>query len=454
MGIESRHPQYTWERADEWRLMRDAMDGETAIKGRGILHLPMPSSYAAMSDGGRAAYGAYLNRASFPEILAPAISGMVGVAHSKEISIELPDALEYLWEDADGDGMPLEELHRLITRELLSIGRYGLLADAPEGGGDPYLAGYSGETIINWDRGLFVLDESGPVRDGYAWKDRRQFRALMLDNGRYRQIVQTGDTLTEAEPVASGGRALAFIPFDVASAIDQKPDVRTPPLIGVARAARAIYQLDADYRHQLYWSGQETLVVINGEAPSAVGAGAVIALTGAEGIVPDVKYVGPSCSGIDAHKDAIEARRQDAISAGAKLLEQQERAQESGEARKLRFAADTATLQSVVRSSCGLLEKGLRNAAAIKGIPPESVVVDVPQNLMDGTMTPVEAEALMRVWIDGGISYPTFYEALQRGGIASPERDEAEEYRLIERDRDRREGFDDTGDAQDPLIAG
>lgn len=449
-GIESKHPQYTRERQDEWQLMRDAQDGESAIKAQAEIHLPMPSSYRAMQDGGRAAYAAYIDRANFPEILAPAVSGMVGVAHAKEIAIELPDALNFLWENADGQGMPLEELHRQITRELLIVGRYGLLAEAPQDGGDPYLAGYAAETIINWDTGLFVLDESGFIRDGYQWVERKQYRALILEDGRYRQEVHAGKGAVAAvvEPSISGGAALGFIPFSVASAIDQKPDIRTPPLIGVARAAKAAYQLDADYRHQLYWSGQETLVVINGEAPSAIGAGAVIALQGAEGVTPDVKYVSPSCSGIDAHKEAIEAKRQDAVAAGAKLLEQQERAQESGEARKLRFQADTATLQSIVRSSCGLLEKGLRFIAQMKGLSPDVVTVPVPETLLDATMSPADAQALMQVWLEGGISYPTFYAAMQKGGLASPERDDAQEYRLIEQDRARREGLED--DEEEP----
>ncbi|WP_313349372.1 DUF4055 domain-containing protein [Paracoccus sp. (in: a-proteobacteria)] len=448
MGVDAKHPQYTPERLAEWQLMRDAMDGESAIKSRGKTHLPMPSSYAALPDGGTEAYAAYVARASFPELLAPAVSGMVGVAHAKEIGIVVPEALKFLWENADGRGMPLEELHRQITRELLVAGRYGLLADAPEAGGEPYLAGYTAETIINWDEGLFVLDETGPVRVGYDWEKRVQFRVLSIEGGRYQQEVHAGvvPKLTgAAAPVASGGKALDFIPFAVASSIDQKPDIRTPPLIGVARAAKGAYQLDADYRHQLYWSGQETLVVINGEAPEAVGAGAVIAIQTAEGQQASVEYVSPSCSGIEAHKVAIDGKKQDAISAGAKLLEQQDRAQESGEARKLRFQADTATLQSVVRSSCGLLEKGLRFIAQIKGLAPDTVNVPVPEALLDATMTPADAEALMRVWLEGGISYQTFYEALQRGGLASPERDHAVEFKLRDAERDPDEESDETG---------
>ena len=447
-SVDSKHPQYTAARLADWLLMRDAMDGESAIKARGKAYLPMPSSYAALEDGGAGAYSAYQGRAEFPELVAPAVSAMAGVAHSTEIGIELPTALEYLWEDADGDGMPLEEFHRQITRELLIAGRYGVLADAPQGGGEPYLAGYVGESLINWDKGFFVLDESGPVRDGFEWQTEKRFRVLSLNDGRYGQKVYGGDGKSlegEAEPSAAGGQALDFIPFAVASAVDLRPDIRTPPLIGVARAALSIYQLDADYRHQLYWSGQETLVVINGPAPAAIGAGAVIAIEGTEETKPDVKYVSPTCGGIEAHLKAIEDKRKAAAHAGAKLLEQEESGQESGEARKLRFQSETATLQSIVRSGCALLERGLRFIAQMKGLDPKTVTVPVPESLMDATMSPADAQALMALWLEGAISYQTLYEALQKGGIANPERDAEQEFALTEQDRERRE-FDDGQD--------
>lgn len=457
MGVDTRHPQYTAARAEDWRLMRDSMDGEGAVKARKEAYLPMPTGFRQQLDGGAKAYGDYMGRATFPEILAPTVSGMSGIAHGKEIAIDLPDGLAHLYENADGDGMPLEEFHRQITRELLVMGRHAVLADAPESGGEPYLAAYCGESLINWDKDFFVLDESGPVRDGFEWKERTRFRVLRLEEGKYVQKIHEGTDpalASSAAPSALGQKALNFIPFAVASAVDLKPDIRTPPLIGVARAAKAIYQLDADERHQLFMSGQETLLVINGEAPAFVGAGACHVINAGEGETADMKYVSPSCSGIEAHQNKIKDVREAAVQAGAKLLDQSERAQESGEARKLRYQSETATLASIVRSGCALLEKGLRFVAALKGLDGDDITVPVPDNLLDSTMTPADAEALMRVWLEGGISYPTFYAALQKGGIASPERDDKQEYALIEKDRDRREGLgeDDEDHPDDPAV--
>lgn len=437
MKVDSQHPQMTGERRLEWQLVRDAMEGESAIKKRGEHYLPKPTGFKALPEGGKPAYDSYMKRAHFPEILGPSVAAMIGIIHSKESQIEMPDQMAGIWERANREGLTLEAFHRRITRYLLTIGRYGVLADAPADGGDPLLVGYAGDTIINWgdENEFFVLDETDTRRAGFEWHYITRYRVLEITEGAYRQTIYEGDgfkTTEQFEPTARGGKRLESIPFAVASAIDISANVITPPLIGVARAALAIYQLSADYRHQLYMSGQETLVALNGPAPTAVGAGVVHEMKGDRDLPPDLKYVSPSCSGIEAHKVAMQESRKDAVNAGARLFDETHKAQESGEARRLRFASETATLMSVAQSSAGLLERALRNAAIMMGLNPEDVVVTAPADLLDSTISPQDAQALMAMWTDGGISYETFYSNLQKGGIASTERDHLAESKLID----------------------
>ena len=438
-----RHPDLTPDRQAEWDLCQRAYEGESSIKAEAEEYLPMPSGYAALPDRGREAYRAYQGRAQFPDIMAPSVGAMVGIVHGTEIQIEMPAALEYLHEDADGQGLTLVDLHRRITRGLLVTGRMGLLADAPETGGDPFLALYAGRTIINWDRDFFVLDETGYRREGFHWRLVEQYRVLQMVDGAYVQTLYRGNEVIDLTPVGQGQRRLDRVPFSVATAKDMGPKIETPPLIGVARAALAMYQLSADYRHQLFMSGQETLVALNGPAPEVVGAGVVHEMLGDGEKQPDLKYVSPTCSGIDAHDRAIERNRDAAAQAGARLFDQGERAQESGEARALRYRSETANLQSVAQMSCGLLEKGLRNIALMKGLPEDQVTVNAPEDLLAGAMSATDAAALWQVCKDGGMSYETYYTLLQKGGLASPERAADDEYRLIERDQ----FGDDSGDA-------
>lgn len=433
--VKTFHPALTAHRFAEWQRMRDCMDGEAQVKSMGELYLKKPSGFSGAADGGIAMYDAYKARAQFPAILAPSVAAMIGIIHGREIKVEMPDAMGFLWENADGQGLPLEAFHRRITRELLVIGGYGVLADAPAEGGDPYLVGFPRDLIINWDQDWWVLDESRKVRDGFAWQQLEQYRMLTINGGMYTPYVFDGDVEAGEEIVVRGigGAPLPRIPFAVGNAMDLSPRVEAPPLIGVANAAIAIYQLSADYRHQLYMSGQETLVVINGTAPTMVGAGAVHAMMGGEGVTPDMKYVSPSCTGIEAHKVAMMDQRAAAVMAGARLQEQSQGVQESGKARKLRFASETATLTSIAQSSCLLLEKSLRNVAMIMGLPEDQVIVTPPEDLLDQSMSPQDFAALFGVYRDGGMSWDSFFAAGQRGGLFSAEDDAEAEYARLEK---------------------
>lgn len=435
MTVTTKHPDYTAIRAAEWQLTRDCLSGEGVVKSKGATYLPRPGAFNN-DDVGASLWAAYQLRAQFPEILAPTVSALNGIAHAREVQIELPDALQYLWEDADGNGTPLEELHRSITRELLTVGRYGLLADIKEGDVDPVLVGYAGETIINWDRGFAVLDESGNVRDGFKWEAVERYRVLRVEDGRY--VSETynakGEGLKVALTNALGGKPVPEIPLAVANSLRLSFGLAPPPLIGVSRAAIAIYQLSADYRWQLYNTGVETLVAKNCAAPDATGPGAIVEIQGGGEVDVDLFYVSPSCKGIEANRTAIEENRTAAVLAGAKLLEKSEAAQESGTARELRMKAETATLQTIVQSSCALLEKALRYCAVFKGLDPKTVIVTPPKELMVPAMSPADAATLFGLVVEGGLSFATYYEKLQAGGIASPERTAEQEYADIRAD--------------------
>ncbi len=434
--VEEKHPDYTTESINEWALMRATKKGESEIKRKAELYLPKPSGFTMASDGGTAMYNAYRKRAQFEEIVSPTISSLIGLAHNKETEIELPESMNYIIEKANKKGLTLNAFHQSITRNLLTTGRYCILTDAPVDGGEPILCGFIGETLINWDEGseFYVIDDSGPVRNGFKWTDQKRHIVLELVEGKYVQKIYIDgvEAVEQIEPTALGNKAMDRIPFAVANALDMTPDIQTPPLIGVAQAALANYQLSADYRHQLFMSGQETLVAINGKGPTAVGAGVIHEMQGAEGIDPDLKYVSPTCSGIEAHKEAMQANRSTAATAGARLLEQQDgNKQESGEARGLRFTSETASLQSIVNVSAQILERSLRDVALMKGLNEDDVSVTPPKDLMDQTLNPQDAKALVEVWQAGGVSHQTLDENLQRGGIRSKERTFEEEIVLI-----------------------
>lgn len=447
--VTTHHPLYD-DYADEWELMRNAVRGEKAVKEEGMAYLPMPSGFAGASDQ-NTLYDAYRQRAQFPEITSPAVQAMVGVIHQSELKIDIPDQMVGLWERATSDGLPLEAFHRRVTAEILTTGRYGILAGAPSTGTElPYLTGYCTEAIINWDdlRMLFVLDESGLVREGFSWTDQQRYRVLELTDGRYvvRLFGESGEG-QEVVPNARGGSPLTEIPFVIAGPRDLSVDPEAPPLLAIARAAIAMYQLSADYRWQLYMTGQETLFVINADEPEAVGAGVIVSLkatASGDGTYPDVdaRYVGPRGTGIEAHRKAMEDEATKAVGAGARMFNSGPRTAESGESRRIRYVAETASLLSVAQASCAALEKSLRYVGRMMGLPDatiETIVVTPPPTLIDRKLTPQEMAALMQLWEKGLLSYETVYENLQKGEIASSERTAEEELDIIDEEDSRTE---------------
>lgn len=441
MPVDTKHPDYV-DHQKEWKMMRDCARGESAVKAEGVEYLPMPSGFAVQDDGGRDMYAAYMKRAVFPDILAPTLSGMVGLIHHREAEIEgLEEGtpLAPLWERCTLDGLTLEEFHRRLTAEILLMGRVGALADYDESTDLPYFALYTAEAIINWaeDRTFFVLDESGWERDGFSWVQRNKWRVLELNDKIYRVRRFTtnledsaGEDIT---PTRRGGTELEEIPFVIAGPRDLRVRTEEPPLIGVGRSSLAVYRLDADYRHQLFHTGQETFVVsgINKDsAPKVLGSGVVLALEDPDSMA---QYVGPSGTGIDAHRQAIIDERAAAVAAGARLFDGQKEA-ESGEALRIRAAAQTATLKTVAIASASALERVLRHAAVINGYDPEKIVVKPNLEFVDSKLSPSEAASLVSLWQSGTVSKQTVYENLQRGGIASEERTYDEEMELVEQD--------------------
>lgn len=438
MPVDTKHPDYIAHQP-EWKLMRDTERGPVAISDGGELYLPKPSGFTADSDGGIAMYGAYKQRARFPNIVSPTVRGMVGLIHRKEANIEMPPAMEPLIEKCTKEGLTLDAFHMTITQELLRTGRFGVLADAdPEGSDIPFLSGYTTEAILNWakDGSFYVLDETHLERNRFNWQQRPQFRVLELVDGKYQQELfenNAGDDSGKPIPVSKRGNGqLEGIPFVVATPNELTNDIGEIPLIGVARASVAIYQLDADYRLQLFMSGQETFVVIGADqAPAVVGASVRLALP-KDG---DAKYVGPTGQGIAAHSTAIKEAKEDAVAAGAALFDTStDNSQESGDAKRLRFGAQTATLTTIAQTSASCLERSLKNVAIFLNLNPDLVTVKPNLRFVDVTMEPAAGEALMRLWMGAAISKETLFENLQRGDIISEEVDFKEEEERIAQD--------------------
>lgn len=439
-NISTKHPLYV-DILPDYEKVRDCAVGSRAIKRAGKDYLPMPDGFNAQTDGGTSMYEAYKLRAEFPEMYSPTIMGMVGVLHRREAEITgLTGELAYLWENATQDGLTLETLHRKISEEILTTGRIGIFADAPPadvGGGNPYLSLYNAESIINWsDNGdFYVLEENVRTRSGFNWDVSKQYRVIQKTATGYKVAIFDASTMELDETkfamlTAKGGEVLVTAPFVIAGSrgIGVEPDVL--PLIGVANSSLAMYRLDADYRHQLFMSGQETLVFAGIDAkdlPTHVGAGVAVALpTGGTAV-----YASPKGTGMAAHRVAINDERENAAAAGARVMDTAQRGAESGDALKIRARASTASLLTIALSAGAALERSLRQIAVQMKVDPATIIVKPNLDFLDTPLTTADALNLIKSWQARAISYKTLYANLVKAEIGSPDRTDVEEQQLI-----------------------
>ena len=421
MGVESKHPAYI-ESTDDWRVMRDSIEGERKIKESTIAYLPptagqvMDGALKAFRSNGALAYTNYLARARYPDLVKQAVSTQVGVMVREPAIIKLPAQMEPMREDATRKGESLQALLRRIYEQQLSFGRIGLLADFPQNPIDaeradlPHLVEYNAESIINWDDdrltefgtdvlSLVVMNETIIVRgkeseDVFEWVEERRFRAVVLEaldpdfpaglNNPlvYKTFVVVEDVVTDSVIPQFKGVTLEEIPFVFIGANDLNALPDEIPLIGLARLALHIYQSGADYYHALHVIGSDTLVIAGEEIgadgsakdeaePTRIGTGAIIRVA-EDG---DAKFIGIDSDGIPEQRTSLQNDLIEAREHGARLLEPRKGQAESGEALKSRIASATANLHQIALTGAAGLERSLKQVATWIGANPDEVEV-------------------------------------------------------------------------------
>lgn len=465
--IRVRHPEYV-SFAPSWELMRAAFDGEDAVKAAGERYLPMKNGLAKLMASAShralaiAAYDAYKARAEFPDLVALTVRGAVGTILDQAAEIELPSELEPLREKATRDGLTLEALHRRIATELMTTGRYGLLPGV-DAAGNPYLAGYVSESIINWDvdenqnADFVVLDESGLVRnrDTNEWETVERYRECYLEEGRYKARVWSGNSEgklvpgEESEALNRKRQALKSLPFVFINTSDLRPNPDDVPLYGLAKLSVRIYQLDADLRQTLHYTAEPTPMVSGykdpqeaiekGHVPQGIG-GTNIWVLPENGTGEFLEFSG---AGASAQHNEIQKAYDRAVMFGAQMLAENGGANESGEAKRVRLDSQHSTLKGIAMTSASGLEKALKNVAIWMGANPGEVSVVPNLDFFDHDLDAQTITAIVSAWQSSAISWQTTFDRLKAGGVIPEDRTADEELALMDQDQF---GRDDPGD--------
>ncbi len=273
----------------QWVIVRDCVEGELEIKGKGEKYLPRPSGQSN-SD-----YCSYKERARFFDGTSRTAEGFHGHIFAKAPvqSDKISDSTKKYLGDVDASGNAINEFASDIVWDAMQTNWGGILVDHTpveqgthqnEATGRAYLKWYPAETVINWQYAVINgvkklskivlredIEEEMPD-DEFEIKKTEAYRVLSFnEKGEYIQRVYikddksiTGFSLARTiDDIKINGKPLDSIPFFTCPGETPEKSM----LLGLSFENIGFYQRSADLENGLHLIGIPTPVAENMETP-------------------------------------------------------------------------------------------------------------------------------------------------------------------------------------------
>lgn len=279
------HPDYAYW-SPQWEMIRDAEIGEVEVKRKGEKYLPRQGTHDVNQ------YRSYLKRAVFYNMTARTLNALYGTVFRRMPKVSgLNAKLKTASKKITKEGMSLHLMTKTVVKEVLAVGRYGMLVDAdPEGKSSPYVACYTAENILDWEMkeidGVWKLSRV-ILREVYYARDSEthfapyqysaRFRVLLLEEDEdgtyvYSQFIyddpdhalsvpDVSTPPTEIHTPTVRGETLDYIPFVVVGPFTNYPDVQKPPLLDIAVLNFSHYMSYAQLEQALFYTGSPIYAV-------------------------------------------------------------------------------------------------------------------------------------------------------------------------------------------------
>lgn len=293
IGIEQANKNYT----QAWpymKLMRDTVTGEPALKApcNRELYLPSPSCDDKNSEEFKLRYNRYVKCAEYDNIPSSTLEALQGALNHQPNNYDgIPTQMDYIIQDADGDGLSLDELIKIAQAELLQMKFGGMLAEYSDlsslGVGDEQLTVqqvrdlglrssikfYPRDSILSWDfkrvNGVKQLSwvllreiETQQDAETYISEEVKSYLILALDGeGHYyqkRYVEGESQSWSEAFYPESPQGMFDFIPFEFAIQGDYPKGILPDSLgylLSIATKSLARYNVNAQMKEALWFSG-------------------------------------------------------------------------------------------------------------------------------------------------------------------------------------------------------
>jgi hypothetical protein len=439
MAVDTKNSEYH-EYYEQWERCEHASEGQDEIHEYGVKYLPRLSGQTDQE------YHAYKQRALYYNATARTLDGLTGMLFLKPEVITAPAAMDNIIADVTMGGLSLHQFTEIISEEVITIGRCGVLVDYPPivnavtlaqaqaQGARPYATMYDAESIINWKTGrinnveqltMVVLEEENEIAvDEFESKCEPQWRVLDLgDGGIYRQRVFRKDKRGEFVLVDEvypqiNGRPLNKIPFEFFGVRDNSPCVDKPPLLDLVDVNLSHYRTTADYEHGLHFTGLPTPVVTgyysdDKSASLRIGSGTAWLLPDPQSKAFYLEFTG---QGLAELREALRSKEAMMATLGARILAPEKRAAESAQTANIHRSSENSVLASIAQSiSIGLTHvmEYLRDWSGVTG----DVKIELNRDFIPNSMTAQDLDSLVKAWQSGSISHQTLFDNLVAGDI-------------------------------------
>lgn len=449
MPVSNSHPQYELYKP-VWTKTRDAVRGSVAVKDKRHHYLPVPDAESNDDSIGAQSlrYRQYLKRALFTNFTGRTKNALVGAAFRKPPTIEIPDGLEYLIEDATGDGLGMEQLAKDELSNLLETGRSLILVDYPQADDNltaeevqrldlrASIIPYTAEQVINWKtqviagRKMLVMvvlaEDFRTTDDEFDHEMDTQYRVLRLREDGYSQQIYRDDApyTDEFYPRKADGSSWDRIPCVFVGSKNNDSSIDDAPLSDIADVNIAHYRNSADYEESCFLTGQPTLFIthsLNADEfyemnPEGIKlgsrAGHVLGETGSATLLQ------PSANQLVM--SAMQAKEQAMVSIGARIITDRG-ANETAEGARIRFASENSVLGDIVGNLSDALMQCVKWCAEYMGASDE-VNIEINREFYDKSIDPQLIMSMVTLMDRQIISDQDIFDRLKAGGIIEGQR--------------------------------
>lgn len=443
-GVKTRHRDFTRAFAT-WQKVRHAVSGDLVTYLRNVGKNEPDPEY------GNARQKEYEEGAICYNFTKRTLSGMVGAVMRKEPEQAIPQKLEYLLENVDGSGVGLWQQAQDTLGEIDSVGRGGLLVDAPNvqaatmaeqnaGLLNPVMVYYTAENIINWRTErvgsvnrvvMVVLREEYEYQSGqdeFSYLTGEQYRVLDIIEGKYRQRLfkfdQKGALLTgQADEVFpdTKGMQQGVIPFTFIGASNNDHAIDDAPLLPLAELNIGHFRNSADNEESSFVVGQPTLFIAPGESMSlqvfqeANPNGVKMGSRTGHNIGTGGNAFLVQAEANNLAKENMRQKEEQAIQIGAQLITPSQ--QITAESARLQRGADTSVMATIAGNVSSAYTQALKWAAAMVGAPEDGIEFKLNTDFFLLPMTAQDRLAWAADINAGYMPEAAYHAALRRAGI-------------------------------------